>query len=437
MTSAGSCRSCGHDGLEPILSLGQMPLANRLLLPAQLAEPEPRYPLDLAFCPSCALVQITETVPPEILFHEYAYFSSFSDTMLQSVETLVGRLIRERALGPDSLAVEIGSNDGYLLQYYQRAGVPVLGIDPAVNVARVAREQRSIPTVAELFDDTLAASLVAEGRQADVIHANNVLAHVANLNGVVRGISLLLKPSGVAVIETPYVRDLVERGEFDTIYHEHLCYYSLTALTALFGRHGMVVRDVEQIPVHGGSLRLFVGKAAEATAGTSAERGHQEVSARVTELLRAERAAGLDRRAYYDGLAQKAVAIRRALQELLADLRARGKTVAAYGAAAKGAILLNYCGLGAESLAYVVDRNQYKQGRYLPGVRLPISGPERLLEQRPDYLLILVWNLTDEIVAQQAAYRESGGRFIVPVPAPRILDGPGGSVHADQPDGSP
>jgi len=407
---AVSCRSCGRAGLEPILSLGLMPLANRLPLPEQLDEPEPRYPLDLAFCPGCALVQITETVPPEILFREYAYFSSFSETMLRSIEGLVGRLIRERDLGADSLAVEVGSNDGYLLQFYARAGVPVLGIDPAVNVAKVAREQRGIPTIAELFDDRLAASLVASGRRADVLHANNVLAHVADLNGVVRGISLILKPGGVAVIETPYVRDLVERGEFDTIYHEHLCYYSLTALTGLFARHGLTILDVEQIPIHGGSLRLFVGAGGEP-------------SARVAALLHEERAAGLDRRDAYLHLAEKAAGIKQSLRALLADLRREGKTVAAYGAAAKGAILLNACGIGTDLLEYVVDRNGYKQGRLMPGVRLPIFGPERLLETRPDYLLILVWNLAEEIVRQQATFAAGGGRFIIPIPEPTILDG--------------
>ena len=410
MTSAGSCRSCGHDGLEPILSLGQMPLANRLLLPAQLTEPEPRYPLDLAFCPSCALVQITETVPPEILFREYAYFSSFSDTMLQSVETLVGRLIRERALGPDSLAVEIGSNDGYLLQYYQRAGVPVLGIDPAVNVARVAREQRSIPTVAELFDDTLAASLVAEGRQADVIHANNVLAHVANLNGVVRGISLLLKPSGVAVIETPYVRDLVERGEFDTIYHEHLCYYSLTALDALMDRHDLVVRDVERIDMHGGSLRVFVSRK------ESFERGP-----RVRAMLDEERAWGVHTFGFYKDFAAKVENLRKQLTKLLGDLKKAGRTVGAYGAAAKATTLMNFFGIGADTVAFIADRSTYKQGRYVPGVRVPIVPPEELLAKKPDYCLLTTWNFAKEILAQQSAYREAGGTFIVPIPDVRLV----------------
>jgi SAM-dependent methyltransferase len=405
-----SCRSCGQAGLEPILSLGQMPLANRLPQADQLAEPEPRYPLDLAFCPACALVQINETVPPEELFREYAYFSAFSDTMLQSAEALVGRLIEERRLDEASLALEIGSNDGYLLQFHRRAGVPVLGIDPAENVAAVAQEQRGVPTIAEMFGVALAERLIREGRRADVVHANNVLAHVPDVNGIAKGISLVLKESGVAAIETPYVRDLVERSEFDTIYHEHVFYYSLTSLTALFERHGLTIQDVEQIPIHGGSLRLYVGKS-------------PEQSERVKELLREECVLGMDRQDFYDRLRVGAERVRETLRSLLADLRRDGRTIAAYGAAAKGTILLSYCDIGADTLEYVVDRNTYKQGRFLPGTHLPIFAPERLLETRPDYVLILPWNVADEIVAQQAEYRARGGRFVVPIPEPRILDG--------------
>jgi SAM-dependent methyltransferase len=402
------CRSCGRRGIETILSFGRVPLANRLVRQDQLGVPEPRYPLDVAFCPACALVQLAETVAPAILFHEYPYHSSFADTMLQSSEALVARLIRERCLGPESLALEIGSNDGYLLQFYRRAGIPALGIDPAVNLARLAWERRAVQTIAAPFDGQLARSLVAEGRRADVLHANNVLAHVPNVNDVVNGIGLVLADDGVAAIETPYVRDLVQGNEFDTIYHEHVFYYSLTALMPLFRRHDLVIQDVEHLTLHGGSLRLFVGRAGRP-------------SERVEALLVEERTLGLDRRAFYDGLATRAELVRTSLRSLLATLRQQGQTIAAYGAAAKGAMLLSYCGLGTETLEYVVDRNPAKHGTYLPGARLPIFPPERLLETCPAYLLILAWNFAGEIVEQQAEYRAGGGQFIVPIPTPRIV----------------
>jgi SAM-dependent methyltransferase len=404
------CRSCGRAGLAPVLSLGELPLANRLLRADQLAGAEPRYPLDLAFCTGCALVQITATIPPEVLFRDYVYFSSFAETMLRSAEAIARRLIRERHLDGASLVVELASNDGYLLQFYRRAGVQVLGIEPARNVARVAQEN-GIPTIAEFFGDDLAAALAAEGTRADVVHANNVLAHVPDQNGFVRGIGTVLKDAGVAVIEVPYVRDLVERSELDTIYHEHLCYYSLTALGALFGRQGLTIRDVERLPIHGGSLRLFVGK-------------RQAQSDAVRALSAEERALGMDRLEYYRRLADRVESVRRGLRDLLAELKRRGQRIAAYGAAAKGATLLNCCGLGTETLEYVVDRSRYKQGQYMPGVRLPIHPPERLLASRPDYLLVLAWNIADEIMAQQAEYRAGGGRFIIPIPEPRIVDGP-------------
>jgi SAM-dependent methyltransferase len=401
------CRSCDRSGVQPILSLGQMPPANRLLRADQLDAPEPRYPLDLVFCPACSLVQITASIPPEELFREYVYFSSYSETMLASCEALAGRLTRERRLGDRHLVVEIASNDGYLLQFYQRLGVPVLGIEPARNIARVARE-RGIPMIEEFFGDDLAAHLLAQGRRADVIHANNVLAHVPDLNGMARGMAALLHDDGVVVIETPYVRDLVERAEFDTIYHEHLCYYSLTALDALFRRHGLVIQHVEHLAIHGGSLRLFAGRASH-------------VSEAVSTLLDEERALGLDRLEYYQDLAARAATVKQRLCGLLTELTGRGQRVAAYGAAAKGATLLNYCGLGPGVIEYVVDRSIHKQGLYMPGVRLPIGPPTLLMERLPDYLLILAWNLADEIMRQQAAYRAAGGRFILPIPDVRIV----------------
>jgi SAM-dependent methyltransferase len=404
------CRSCDHGDLRPILSLGRTPLANALLTAEQLREPEATFPLELAFCPACALVQITETVPPEVLFREYAYLSSFSDTVVQNAEGIVHRLIGLEGLGSESLAVEIASNDGYLLQHYHHKGIPVLGIEPAANIARVARDERGIPTVCEFFGAQLAAELVAGGRAADVVHGNNVLAHVADLNGVVQGIATVLKPRGVAVIEVPYVKDLIDHCEFDTIYHEHLCYFSLTALDRLFRRHRLVIRDVERIPIHGGSLRIFASRAEWAIPGEA-----------VKSLLAEEAAWGVDREEFYRGFGAKVERLRASLLELLGGLKTQGRRIAAYGASAKGSTLLNFFGIGADTLEFVVDRSTVKQGRYTPGTHLPILAPEKVLELRPDYLLLLTWNFADEILAQQQAFRDQGGRFIIPIPECRVV----------------
>jgi SAM-dependent methyltransferase len=401
------CRACGHSPLRVVLSLGKMPLANSLVTAAELGGPEPRFPLELARCPECSLAQTTETVPPETLFREYVYFSSYSDTMVRHARELAARLSRERSLGPESLVVEIGSNDGYLLKGYASAGIPVLGIEPARNVARVA-EERGIRTVAEFFGEALARDLAAKNGPADVIHAHNVLAHVADLGGVVSGMRTLLRPDGLAVVEVPYLRDLVEHCEFDTIYHEHLCYFSVTALDRLFRRHGLVLREVERIPIHGGSLRLFV--APTGAAGDSVRR-----------VLAEEADWRVDRWEPLAEFAARVEELKTRLLELLADLKRSGKSLAAYGAAAKGSTLLNYAGIGCESLDFVADRSPHKQGRYMPGVHVPIVAPERLVEARPDYCLLLTWNFAEEIMAQQAEYRRGGGRFIIPVPSPRIV----------------
>jgi SAM-dependent methyltransferase len=405
-TAMPPCRSCGSTGLQLVLSLGRTPLANSLLTQDELDQAEPTFPLDLAFCPSCTLVQITETVPPEQLFSDYLYFSSVSDALLRHARELVERIIGARHLTRQSRVIELASNDGYLLQYYVAKNIPVLGIDPAANVARVAIE-RGVPTLVEFFGTDLARRLRARDETADVIHANNVLAHVANLNGFVKGIRLLLRDDGVAVIEAPYLKDLIDHCEFDTIYHEHLCYYSLTALDRLFRRHDLFIEDVERIPIHGGSLRVTVGKRGGATPA-------------VTALMAEEIAWGVDRFATYRDFGARVEALKASLRSTLAGFKRRGDRIAAYGAAAKGSTLLNYFGIGRETLDFVVDRSPHKQGRFMPGVHIPIRAPERLLEEMPDEVLLLTWNFAEEILEQQKAYRQLGGRFIIPVPEVKV-----------------
>jgi SAM-dependent methyltransferase len=403
------CRSCGAAPLDAVLSLGRTPLANALRDQASLGLPEPTYPLDLAFCPDCSLLQITLSVPPEQLFREYAYFSSYSDTMLRHATALARRLVRERKLGPDSLAVEAASNDGYLLKTYRAAGVPVLGIEPARNVARVAREINGVATREEFFTAELAHQLAQDGQLADVFHAHNVLAHVPDLNGFVAGVRAVLKPRGVAVVEAPYVKDMLDNCEFDTVYHEHLCYFSLTALNHCFTRHGLSITDVERVAIHGGTLRLFAMRSENAIRSPS-----------VAALLDEEADWGVSTAAPYQDFARRVGEIREGLLGLLGQLRSSGKRIAAYGASAKGSTLLNYCGIGRETLEFLVDRSLVKQGRYTPGSGLRIDPPSRLLEDMPDYVLLLTWNFADEILAQQAEYRRRGGRFILPVPYPKV-----------------
>ena len=402
-----ACRSCGYQELQSILSLGRTPLANALLTEEQLDQTEETFPLELVFCSNCTLVQLTESISPEKLFRDYVYFSSFSETMLAHAEATSSALIGAKHLGATSLVVEVASNDGYLLQFYRQAGVPVLGIEPATNIAKVA-EQRGIPTISEFFCEALADRLVGENLKADVIHANNVLAHVPELNGFVRGLRGLLKEDGVVVVEVPYVYEMITHCEFDTVYHEHLTYFSLTALDKLFTRNGLVIQTVEQLSIHGGTLRVYAGST-----------GAQDDS--VIELLSDEKRRGLDNVYFYKGFAERVEWLRDELVSLVYGLKEHGHSIAAYGASAKGTTLLNYCRLGREVLDYVVDRSTVKQGLYTPGTHLKIYAPEKLLEDFPHYVLLLTWNFAGEIYEQQVEYRKRGGHFIVPVPSVRVV----------------
>ncbi len=402
------CRSCGHQELVSVLDLGTTALADRMLYENQLNEPEPAFPLEVVFCPECSLMQIMETVDPELLFDEdYPYFSSFSTYLLDHSRQNVLEMIARRNLTADSFVVELASNDGYLLKNYVEHGVPVLGIDP-VPALCAAAEKIGVPSTAEFFGLPVAEKLAAAGRRADVIHANNVLAHVADTNGFVAGIAALLKDDGMAVVEFPYVRDLIDHCEFDTIYHEHLCYFSVTAVDHLLRRHGLFLTDCWRLPIHGGSLRLFIEK-------------NDTPNENVTRLLAEEKTLGLDHSDYYREFSQRVAQLKVDLKTMLTGLREAGHTIAAYGAAAKGSTLLNYVGIGPELIDFVADKNVHKQGRYMPGQKVPIVAAERIAAEQPDYVLLLPWNLENEILAQEQAYRDAGGQFIIPVPAPHIV----------------
>ena len=402
------CRACGCTELKTFLDLGALPLSDGFTADEQASDQADRYPLEVAFCTECTMVQILHTVAPEALFDEdYPYFSSFTDSLLAHAKDNVEARIKERELNGNSFVIELASNDGYLLRNYKDANIPHLGIDPAPGPVASAKAA-GIESICAFFGLSLAQELASQGRTADVIHANNVLAHVADTNGFVAGIAKLLKPQGVAVIEAPYVRDLIDHGEFDTIYHEHLCYFSVTALHSLFARHDLHLNRVERLAIHGGSLRLFVEKSDNA----------QES---VLKLLDEERALGIDHFDYYEKFADKVDHIRSRVRSLLVDLKDGNKSIAGYGAAAKGTILLNSAGIGNDLLTFVADRNTHKQGRWVPGVSLEIAAPERIEEEKPDVLLILPWNFKDEIIGQQQAHRARGGKFLVPIPEPVLI----------------
>jgi SAM-dependent methyltransferase len=389
-----------------VLDLGMVPLANSLLQTA--TEAEDTFPLELFFCPDCQLVQIAETVSPERLFKHYLYASSFSDTMLAHARALVDTLVETYRPTAQSLVVEIASNDGYLLQNYHAKNIPVLGIEPAENIAQMA-QKAGIETRCAFFTAALAKQLVAEGTRADIMHAHNVFAHVPDPNNLLAGVKTLLTPEGVCIIEAPYLGDLVEKLEFDTIYHEHFSYFCLGAVVQLAQRHGLDVVDVAHVAIHGGSLRY-----------TLAHRG-RPVHARVATLLQQEQAKGMHLAAYYQDFAQRVWQRKADLVALLTNLKRDGRRIAAYGASAKGSTLMNSFGIDSSLIDFVVDRSTLKQGRFTPGNRLPILAPEALVERRPDDVLLLTWNFATEILAQQAGYRNGGGRFIVPLPELAVL----------------
>lgn len=402
------CRSCGGENSELVLDLGLQPLANNLLSKDDLGKSEPKFPLRLAVCTSCWLMQIVETIPPVTLFSEYLYFSSFSKTMLEHAETAAKRYIREFDLGPGSLVVEIASNDGYFLKNFVGAGIPSLGIEPAANIAKVARE-KGIDTLVDFFGAGLADRVGKDRGKADLILGNNVFAHAPNPNDFVGGLKALLKPGGSVVLEFPYGVDFIENNEFDTIYHEHVFYFTLTALLPLFARHELEVWRAERIAIHGGSLRICLSHPGQKNVETSME-----------GLLAEEKRKGIASKNYYSDFARKVEGLKRSLLAEIAELKKAGKKLAAYGASAKGSTLLNYYGLGPE-LEFVADRSTYKQGRFTPGTHIPIVAAEELMKRQPDYTLLLTWNFAEEILQQQVEYRKRGGKFIIPIPEVKVV----------------
>jgi 2-polyprenyl-3-methyl-5-hydroxy-6-metoxy-1,4-benzoquinol methylase len=404
------CRFCGTPLSHVFVDLGMSPLSNAYLAESQLLDPEPFYPLKVFVCDYCHLVQLPEFEPPEKIFSDYAYFSSVSDSWLQHCERYAEAMRNRLSLGPASLVMEVASNDGYLLQYFRRAGIPVLGVEPAANVAETA-VAAGIPTMVRFFGTQTADDLAAQGHQADLLIGNNVLAHVPDINDFVEGLRRALKPEGVLTLEFPHLARLMQERQFDTIYHEHFSYLSFTVVTRILAEHGLTVFDVEELPTHGGSLRVF---AARTEAG-------REVQSAVPDLLQREGDQGFTDLQHYLGFDAEVAAVKRDLLSFLIEARRSGASVVGYGAAAKGNTLLNYCGIRTDLLDYVADRSPHKQGKFLPGTHLPVVAPERIRETRPAYVLILPWNLRAEIMDQLAHIREWGGRFVVPIPRLEVL----------------
>ena len=414
------CRSCGAPLTAVLVDLGMTPISNAFVRADHASFSERIYPLKSFVCDRCWLVQLEDFETPQTHFHaDYVYFSSFSDSWLAHAESFVEKAVKRFALGANSRVVEVGSNDGYLLQYFVERGIPCLGVDPAANCAKAAWDLRRVPTEVAFFGSKAARQLRERDGAADLTIANNVLAHVPDINDFVAGFSFLLGENGVAAFEFPHLLEMIRNVEFDTIYHEHYSYLSLLALEPLFQRHGLQVVDVEHLSTHGGSLRLYV-----------AHRDRLPVTDAVAQLRQEEIQAGLDRLATYEAFGQRVRQLKRSLLRLLIRLQESGKSIVAYGAPAKGNTLLNYCGIGRDFIAYTVDRNVHKQGLLLPGTRIPVLAPDEINKRRPDYVLILPWNLQDEIVAQINQFPGWAGRFIIPVPEPVVLDSRGKVIDA-------
>jgi SAM-dependent methyltransferase len=403
-----SCRACGSQKLEVILSYGETPLADRLLTADQLQSEEVLVPLTLVFCHACSLVQIRETVEPSILFYsDYPYFSSVSPSLLKHFTESAQQIIESRPLNGDSLVIEAASNDGYMLKEFLRQGVPVLGIDPSEAPVRIA-QAAGVDTLCTFFTKDLAQQLRDEGKLADVFLANNVLAHVADLNGFVEGIKLVLKETGLAVLEMHYVVSMIDHCEFDTVYHQHMCNFSVTSLDRLFRKHGLFINAAERIPTYGGSLRVFVEH-------------HESPSESVKSLLREESERGVDGIGYFKDFAARALQIKKDAIELLQSLKTQGCHIAGYGAAAKATTFITFLGIDSGLIEYIADLNEFKQGRYLSHFHIPIVPPQKLVQDKPDYTIIMAWNFAEEIIRQQREYQEQGGKFIIPIPEVRVV----------------
>ena len=406
----GNCRFCGTPLHCTFVDLGMSPLCESYLSADQLDQMEPFYPLQVRVCDKCYLVQLEEYVSPERIFTEYAYFSSYANTWLEHAKKYTDLMVERFGLNQHSQVVEVASNDGYLLQYFVEKGIPILGIEPAANVARVAI-QKGVPTRIEFFGTDSARRLAAEGKRADLLLGNNVLAQVPNLNDFVAGLKILLKPQGIITIEFPHLMCLVAENQFDTIYHEHFSYFSFITAERIFAAHDLTLFDVEELPTHGGSLRIYAHHSDDTS---------KPVSERVIVLKTRELKAGLDNMAYYKAFGEQVKETKRKLLDFLIQAKRAGKSIAGYGAPGKGNTLLNYCGIRTDFIDFTVDRNPYKQGMYLPGTHIPIYHPDKIRERKPDLVLILPWNFKEEIMQQIGYIEEWGARFIVPIPEVQI-----------------